>query len=417
MVDTMTPAPITATVDPREVGVDPDRLARIDAVTHDYVDSGKFPCVQFVLARRGEVVHHDLYGHADVEDGRPIRDDSIYRIYSMTKPITSVALMMLYEEGKVLLENPVSRFIPAFGGLRVFESGNEVNPVTREADREMTVHDVLRHTSGLTYGFQHQHAVDAIYRKHNLGDFKPNKLSLGEQMDLLGTLPLQFSPGDGWCYSMSTDVCGAIVEAVSGQPLDEFFQDRIFEPLGMTDTAFWVDGEDRRDRFTSNYVFFGGNTAKMDSWDKSGYLKPPPMLSGGGGLVSTMADYHRFTQMLINGGELDGARLLGPRTIDFMTSNHLPEGKTLNEMGQVGFAEVAMEGLGFGLGFSVNESPAQNGGIGSVGDYGWGGAASTVFSIDPAEELVFIMMTQLLPSSTYPIRRQLKAAVYQALID
>ena len=183
----------------------------------------------------------------------------------------------------------------------------------------------------------------------------------------------------------------------------------------MVDTAFWVDGEDRRDRFTSNYLFFGGSTSKMDQWDKSGYLKPPPMLSGGGGLVSTMADYHRFTQMLINGGELDGVRILGPRTIDFMTSNHLPNDQTLNEMGQVGFAEVAMEGLGFGLGFSVNKSPAQNGGIGSVGDYGWGGAASTVFSIDPAEDLVFIMMTQLLPSSTYPIRRQLRSAVYQAL--
>ncbi|WP_436793380.1 serine hydrolase domain-containing protein [Actinospongicola halichondriae] len=413
----MAPAPITPTVDPAEVGVDPDRLARIDAVTHEYVDSGKFPCVQFVMARRGEIVHHDIYGHADVEDGRPIRDDSIYRIYSMTKPVTSVALMMLYEEGKVLLENPVSRFIPAFEGLRVFESGNEVNAVTREADREMTVHDVLRHTSGLTYGFQHQHAVDAIYRKHSLGDFTPNKLSLTETMDLLGTLPLQFSPGEGWCYSMSTDVCGAIVEAVSGQSLDQFFQERIFDPLGMTDTAFWVDGDNRRERFTSNYVFFGGNTAKMDPWDKSGYLKPPPMLSGGGGLVSTMADYHRFTQMLINGGVLDGARLLGPRTVDFMTTNHLPGGQTLNEMGQVGFAEVAMEGLGFGLGFSVNESPAANGGIGSVGDYGWGGAASTVFSIDPAEELVFILMTQLLPSSTYPIRRQLRSAVYQSLVD
>ena len=236
-------------------------------------------------------------------------------------------------------------------------------------------------------------------------------------MDLLGTLPLQFSPGDGWCYSMSTDVCGAIVEAVSGQPLDVFFRDRIFEPLGMIDTDFWVDGEDRRERFTTNYLYFGGETTVMDKWDRSGYLKPPAMFDGGGGLVSTLADYHRFTQMLISGGELDGARILGPRTIDFMTMNHLPGGQTLNEMGQVGFAEVVMEGLGFGLGFSVNQSPAANGAIGSVGDYGWGGAASTVFSIDPAEELVFILMTQLLPSRTYPIRRQLRAAVYQSLID
>ncbi len=413
----MTAASLSPTVDPGEVGIDADRLARIDAVTHSYVDEGKFPCVQFLLARRGEIVHHDVYGHADVEAGRPIQDDSIYRIYSMTKPVTSVALMMLYEEGRVLLENPVSRFIPAFEGLRVFESGNDVNHVTREPNREMTVHDVLRHTSGLTYGFQHQHAVDAIYRKHSLGDFSPNPLNLSETMDLLGSLPLQFSPGDKWCYSMSTDVCGAIVEVVSGQSLDEFFAERIFGPLGMTDTAFWVGGEDRRERFTTNYLHFGGTTAPMDRWDASSYLKPPSMLSGGGGLVSTMADYHRFTQMLVNGGTLDGVRLLSNRTIDFMTSNHLPEGKSLNDMGQVGFAEVAMEGLGFGLGFSVNESPAQNGALGSFGDYGWGGAASTVFSVDPLEELVFVMMTQLLPSSTYPIRRQLRAAVYQSLVD
>jgi CubicO group peptidase (beta-lactamase class C family) len=405
------------TIDPTEVGIDPTRLARIDAVTHDYVDSGRFPCVQFLLARRGEIVHHDLYGYADVEEQRPLTDDTVFRIYSMTKPVTSVALMMLYESGEVLLENPVSRFLPSFEGARVFESGNHLNFQTRQADREITVHDLLTHTSGLTYGFQHQHAVDAIYRSHNLGDFAPNPRTLAENMELLGSLPLQFSPGTRWCYSMATDVCGAVVEAVSGQTLDEFFSERIFEPLGMTDTAFWVDGEDRRERFCSNYLHFGGNTSVMDKWDRSAYLKPPPMLSGGGGLVSTMADYHRFTQMLINGGTLDGVRLLSNRTIDFMTTNHLPDGKTLNEMEQVGFAEVAMEGLGFGLGFSVNQSPAQNGALGSVGDYGWGGAASTMFSIDPAEELVFILMTQLLPSSTYPIRRQLRATVYQALTD
>lgn len=404
------------TIDPTEVGIDPSRLARIDAVTHDYVDSGRFPCVQFLLSRAGEIVHHDVYGHADVDDGRPVRDDTIYRIYSMTKPVTSVALMMLYEQGKLLLEDPVSKYLPSFAGPRVFTSGDEFNFQSREAVREMTVHDVLRHTSGLTYGFQHQHQVDAIYRKHNLGDFTPNMRNLGETMELLGSLPLQFSPGDGWCYSMSTDVCGAIVEVVSGQSLDVFFAEQIFEPLGMVDTAFWVDGDDRRDRFSSNYLFFGGTTSLMDKWDTSGYLKPPAMLSGGGGLVSTMADYHRFTQMLVRGGIFDGVRLLSPLTIEFMTTNHLPGDKTLNEMGQVGFAEGVMEGLGFGLGFSVNKSPAGNGALGSEGDYGWGGAASTVFSIDPDEELVFILMTQLLPSSTYPIRRQLRATVYQSLI-
>ncbi|MDZ7674899.1 MAG: serine hydrolase domain-containing protein [Acidimicrobiales bacterium] len=405
------------TTDPGEVGVDAGRLARIDDLTHDYVDSGRFPCVQFLLARRGEIVHHDIYGHADVAEQRPVRDDTIFRIYSMTKPVTSVALMMLYEEGRVLLENPVSRFLPDFADPRVFVKGNEHAFETREAGREMTVRDVLTHTSGLTYGFQNQHPVDAIYRRHGIGDFSPSTATLAETMTTMAGLPLQFSPGERWCYSMSTDVVGAIVEVVSGQSLDEFFRERILEPLGMVDTEFWVDGDERRERLATNYLYFGGTTSVMDKWDESIYRKPPPMLSGGGGLVSTMADYHRFTQMLINGGELDGVRLLSPRTVDFMTTNHLPEGKTLNDMGQVGFAEVAMEGFGFGLGFSVNLSPAQNGAIGSVGDYGWGGAASTVFSIDPAEELVFIMLTQLLPSSTYPIRRQLRAAVYQALVS
>ena len=405
------------TVDPSEVGVDPDRLANIDAVTHRYVDSGRFPCVQFLMVRRGEIVHHDLYGFADVDDERPVRDDTIYRIYSMTKPVTSVAMMMLYEEGRLLLEEPVSKYVPSFAGPRVFDRGNEVSFQSREADREITLHDLLTHTSGLTYGFQHQHPVDAIYRTHNLGDFTPSKRDLTETMELLGTLPLQFPPGAKWCYSLSTDVCGAVVEAVSGQSLDTFFAERIFEPLGMTDTAFSVDGEDRRDRFSSNYLHFGGTTSVMDKWDRSAYLKPPAMLSGGGGLVSTMRDYHRFTQMLLNGGEFDGVRLVSNRTLRFMTTNHLPDGRTLNDMGQVGFAEVVMEGLGFGLGFSVNESPARNGALGSVGDYGWGGAASTVFSVDPSEELVFIMMTQLLPSSAYPIRRELRATVYQSLVD
>ncbi len=405
------------TIDPAEVGIAADRLARIDAVTHAYVDDGRFPFVQFLLTRRGEIVHHDLYGFADRDSERPIRDDAIVRVYSMTKPVTSVALMMLYEQGRLLLEDPVARYLPSFADPRVFVGGNHLNFTTREAAREMTVHDVLRHTSGLTYGFQNQHHVDAIYRTHGLGDFSPSTRTLTEEMELLGTLPLQFDPGSAWCYSMSTDVCGAIVEVVAGRPLDEFFRTEIFEPLGMVDTDFWVDGDDRRERFTTNHLFFGGTTSVMDPWDRSGYHRRPPMLSGGGGLVSTMADYHRFTQMLLRGGELDGVRLLSPRTVDFMTTNQLPHGRTLNEMGQVGFSEVVMEGLGFGLGFSVNVDPAANGALGSVGDYGWGGAASTVFSIDPAEELTFVFLTQLLPSSTYPIRRELRATIYQSLID
>jgi len=408
---------LASTVDPSEVGVDPDRLARIDAVTHAYVDDGRFPFVQLVVSRRGEIVHHDLYGWADRDSQRPITEDAIVRVYSMTKPITSVALLMLYEQGRLLLEDPISRWLPSFAAPRVFVAGDATRFTSREAAREITVRDVLTHTSGLTYGFQHQHPVDAIYRTHGIGDFTPSTRSLTEEMELLGTLPLQFDPGTRWCYSMSTDVCGALVEAISGSTLDDFFQREIFEPLGMVDTAFWVEGDERRERFTTNHLFFGGTTSVMDRWDKSIYHRPPAMLSGGGGLVSTMADYLRFVRMLEGGGAVDGVRLLSPRTVAFMASNHLPDGRDLNQMGQEGFAETYMEGMGFGLGFSVNLSPQANTAIASVGEYGWGGAASTAFRIDPAEELSFVFLTQLLPSSTYPIRRELQATIYQALVD
>lgn len=408
---------LVPTIDPIEVGIDPARLSRIDDVTHRYVDDGRFPFVQFLLTRRGEIVHHDLYGHADVDTRRPIREDAIVRIYSMTKPVTSVALMMLHERGEVLLEDPVATYLPAFGDVRVYVAGDETNLETREPARPMTVHDVLTHTSGLTYGFHHQHEVDALYRAHQLGDFAPSGRTLAEEMEVLAARPLQFDPGTAWCYSMSTDVCGALVEAISGTSLDEFFLREIFEPLGMPDTSFWVEGADRHERFTTNYLHFDGQTAVMDRIDASGYHKPPAMLSGGGGLVSTMVDYHRFTQMLLRGGELDGVRLLSPRTVDYMASNHLPGGRDLEAMGQVGFAEGVLDGMGFGLGFSVRLSAQQNRTLGSVGEFGWGGAASTAFRIDPAEELTFIFLTQLLPSSTYPIRRELQAAVYQTLID
>jgi len=405
------------TTRPEDLGLSSERLGRIDDVTHAYVDKGKLPGVQVLVSRRGQLVHHDCYGWTDVEAETPVRDDTIYRIYSMTKPITSVALLMLYEQGLLLLEDPISRWLPSFAAPRVFVAGDATRFTSREAAREITVRDVLTHTSGLTYGFQHQHPVDAIYRTHGIGDFTPSTRSLTEEMELLGTLPLQFDPGTRWCYSMSTDVCGALVEAISGSTLDDFFQREIFEPLGMVDTAFWVEGDERRERFTTNHLFFGGTTSVMDRWDKSIYHRPPAMLSGGGGLVSTMADYLRFVRMLEGGGAVDGVRLLSPRTVAFMASNHLPDGRDLNQMGQEGFAETYMEGMGFGLGFSVNLSPQANTAIASVGEYGWGGAASTAFRIDPAEELSFVFLTQLLPSSTYPIRRELQATIYQALVD
>jgi CubicO group peptidase (beta-lactamase class C family) len=397
-------------------GFDEGRLGRLDAVLHRYVDSGKLPGVQTLVSRHGEVVHRDCYGWRDVDGGLEVEPDTIYRIYSMTKPITSVALMMLYEEGQFLLENPVARWLPELADLRVWTGGTPDAPETEPLDRPLTVHHVLTHTSGLTYGFQYQHPVDAMYRKVDLGNFGSEPTyDLDECMRRLGTLPLLFQPGTRWNYSMSTDVCGALVERMSGQKLDGFFRERVFEPLGMRDTAFHAP-ESELDRCSVLYMYAAGNRMKATG-SAASMTRPPSMLSGGGGLVSTTDDYFRFCEMLRGGGELDGVRLLSPRTLRFMASNHLPGGKTLNEMGQTTFAETAMEGTGFGLGFSVLLDPPTNGALGSKGQFAWGGAASTAFWVDPVEDLDVVFMTQLLPSNQYPLRRHLQAGVYQALVD
>jgi CubicO group peptidase (beta-lactamase class C family) len=401
---------------PADLGFDADRLQRLDAVLHQYVDKGKIPGVQTLVSRRGELVHRDCYGYRDVEGGLPVEPDTIYRIYSMTKPLTSVALMMLYEEGQFLLENPVSRWIPELADLQVWTGGTAEAPETRPLDSPLTVHQVLTHTSGLTYGFQYAHPVDAMYRERALGDFftRPT-YTLAESMGLLGEVPLLFEPGTRWNYSMSTDVCGRLVEVMSGMGLDDFFRTRIFEPLGMVDTGF-VTRESDLDRCCPLYVFQAGKGMRLLAKAEA-MAEPTPFLSGGGGLHSTADDYLRFCHLLVNGGELDGVRLLSPRTLRFMTTNHLPDGRTLNEMGQSTFSEVAMGGTGFGLGFSVLLDPAASKSLGSAGQYAWGGAASTAFWIDPAEDLAVVFMTQLLPSNTYPLRRHLQAGVYQALVD
>ncbi len=396
-------------------GFDPERLARLDAVLHRYVDSGRLPGVQTVISRRGELVHRDCYGLVDIEAARAVQPDSLYRIYSMTKPITSVALMMLFEEGHFLMENPVSRWLPELADLSVWVGGTADRPETRPLDVPLTVHHVLTHTSGLTYGFQYVHPVDELYRRNDLGTFGPAEYDLDECMRRLGQVPLQFEPGAKWNYSMSTDVCGALVERMSGMRLDEFFRSRIFEPLGMVDTGFSAPEADV-DRCSSLYAAAGSGTLQRLGSPRS-MTRPPAMLSGGGGLVSSSDDYLRFCHFLLGGGELDGVRLLSPRTLAFMASNHLPGNATLNEMGQATFAETAMEGTGFGLGFSVLLDPAANQSLGSVGQFAWGGAASTAFWVDPHEELAVVFMTQLLPSNTYPLRRHLQAGVYQALVD
>jgi CubicO group peptidase (beta-lactamase class C family) len=324
--------------------------------------------------------------------------------------------MMLYEEGHFLLENPVRRWIPELGDLRVWTGGTEEAPETRPLESPLTVHQVLTHTSGLTYGFQYAHPVDAMYRARALGDFFTTPTyTLAEGMALLGEVPLLFEPGTQWNYSMSTDVCGRLVEVMSGMSLDEFFRTRIFEPLGMVDTGFVTPSADL-DRCCPLYVFQAGKGVRLLARPEV-MARAVPFLSGGGGLHSTADDYLRFCHLLVNGGELDGVRLLSPRTLQLMTTNHLPGGRTLNEMGQTTFSEVAMGGTGFGLGFSVLVDPAASQSLGSVGQYAWGGAASTAFWVDPIEELAVVFMTQLLPSNTYPLRRHLQAGVYQALVD
>lgn len=397
-------------------GVSVERLRRLDAVLHRYVDDGKLPGVQTLVHRRGELVHRDCYGLADVGHEVAVRPETLYRIYSMTKPITSVALMMLFEEGHFLLENPVSRWIPEFADTQVWVGGTADAPETVPLESPLTVGHLLTHTSGLTYGFQYQHPVDELYRRVELGDFfTAPSYDLDECMTRLAAQPLQFTPGTRWNYSMSTDVCGALVERMSGTSLDEFFRSRIFDPLGMDDTGFAAPESDL-DRCAALYVFAPGKGMNRLASARS-MTRPSPLLSGGGGLVSSADDYLRFCRMLLGGGALDGVRLLSPRTLDFMLRNHLPDGKTLNDMGQSTFAETAMEGTGFGLGFSILVDAAANQSLGSPGLAAWGGAASTSFWVDPAEDLAVVSMTQLLPSNSYPLRSHLQAGVYQALVD
>lgn len=398
-----------------DAGFDAGRLQRVAELADRYVDAGQLAGAQVQVAHRGEVALRHTVGQADVESGRPLGDDAIYRIYSMTKPITSIALMQLYEQGLVLLEDPVAKYIPEFADGKVFVGGTPTAPQVRPAQTVMTVKDVLTHTSGLTYGFFFQNNLDAMYREDGLGNFALPDYTLEEGMKRLASKPLAFDPGAAWNYSMSTDVCGRLVEVIAGTTLDAYIAEHVTGPLGMVDTAFHVPA-DKADRFTSNYALTPASPlTRIDAFDSSSYLSPPVFLSGGGGLVGTLDDYQRFVDMLLNGGELDGERVIGRKTLEYMTLNHLPEGKSLNELGQSLFSEAVMEGMGFGLGFSTVVDPARHGANTSYGEFAWGGAASTAFWVDPVEEITCVWMTQFMPSSHYPIRRELKATVYQAL--
>jgi CubicO group peptidase (beta-lactamase class C family) len=404
-------------VKPEDVGLSSSRLARVGAHLERYIEAGKIAGALTLVARRGQVAYCEPLGHLEIERRRPVTLDAIFRIYSMTKPITSVGLMMLYEQGKLQLDDPVHRFIPSWKNLQAFVSGNHPNFATAPVARPMTVRDLLSHTSGLTYGFMERTNVDAAYRTLGVADRTRPGNTLRTMVDTLAHLPLEFSPGTRWNYSVSTDVVGHLIEVISGQPLDAYLRDSILEPLGMRDTGFVIE-EEQIPRFAANYQRQADGTLKLIDDPEQSEYRLCSFFSGGGGLVSTAPDYFRFTAMLRNRGQLDGVRLLGRKTVELMTTNHLPGGQDLAQLAQAGmFTETAYAGVGFGLGFSIMQSPARAHILGTPGEYAWGGAASTAFWIDPAEDLIVIFMTQLMPSSSYPLRRELRVLTYASLLD
>ena len=410
---------LKAEVDPAEVGLDPARLQRIDRHFERYVEDGKLPGWLITVSRRGRLAHVAACGQRDRAAGLPVETDTLWRIYSMTKPVTSVAAMMLYEEGAFELTDPVSRYIPSFADVRVYAGGSDLKPVTVPATEPVRIWHLLTHTSGLTYGFLRTHPVDAIYRARGFEWSAPRGMDLAACCDAWAQIPLLFQPGAEWNYSVATDVLGRLVEVISGQSLADFFASRILRPLGMTDTAFWAS-EEQAPRLGPLYGLApDGSVVPLDAMGGVAYRRPA-YLSGGGGLVSSAADYHRFTQLLLDrpdspAGELEGTRLLGPRTVAYMTRNHLPGGQDLETFGRPLYAEAPLRGSGFGLGFAVVQDPVAGKTLTSAGEFSWGGAASTAFFVSPAEQLTVSFFTQLLPSSAYPIRSQLRQLVYQAV--
>ncbi|MBV8130958.1 MAG: beta-lactamase family protein [Alphaproteobacteria bacterium] len=411
---------------PETVGMSSARLARLDHVMkRRYVDGGYLPGMLSYVYRKGHLVHTGICGHMDVERGKPMREDAIFRIYSMSKPITAVALMMLVEEGLIGLDDVVHSHIPAWKNLGVYASGMpsllaEAPPsfITTPTLRPMKVVDLATHTSGLTYGFMMRTAVDAAYRQAKVTDREsPGRLQ--GMIDQLAQIPLDFSPGTAWNYSVSIDVLGYLVEKLSGMSFGEFLRTRLFEPLGMSDTAFYVP-PDKIERFTSCYQpETNGGLKLQDDARKSTYTKPPILESGGGGLVSTAHDYLRFCRMMLNGGTLDGVQILSPKTVALFSLNYLPDGREVADMALPGmFSESSYAGIGFSLGCGVNVNLAKTRLPGSLGEYFWGGAAATAFWIDPKEELTVVFMTQVIGSEArLTLRRDLRTLVYSAMTE
>jgi CubicO group peptidase (beta-lactamase class C family) len=402
--------PVTAA---RELNFDPARLTRLDKHFARYVDEGRLAGWQLAITSRDDIVHEAVYGWRDREAGLPVESDTLWRIASMTKPITAVAAMTLWEEGVFELTDPISNWLPAFGDARVYVKGRDKTLVTVPAAEPIRVWHLLSHTSGLTAGFMRTSVVDELYREAGYEFGAPPHPSLAECVDDWARLPLLFEPGTAWGYGVSTDVLGRLIEIWTGQTLDVAISNRVLEPLAMTDTVWHCD-EARRHRLSALYVPNDEEQA-MRSPFSDAVLNRPSILSGGGGLMSTTADYVRFTQMLVGRGELGGTRLLAPRTVELMAGNHLPG--DLAALSTGGFAETSFEGVGFGLGFAVLLDPLKLHSPASRGEFYWGGIASTAFWVDPVNELGCVFMTQLMPSSTFPLRSQLRQHVYSALLS
>lgn len=417
-----------------------ERLSKIKKhITENYINTNKYIGTITAIYKNDNIAFLDIQGMQDRERNIPLKRDSIFRIYSMTKPITSVAIMILYELGKFQIDDPVHKFIPSWKNLKVYKSGNYPNFKTTDSLSVMTIKDLLSHQSGLTYGFQMKSEVDKAYREIGIGRMESlnTNQTLSDMINTLKDVPLEFSPSTAWNYSVSTDVLGHLVEIISGKSFDEFLKENIFKKLNMQDTDFFVPKE-KLDRFTANYLFNmgepmdpsgalplrkvdrhsieSGNPILIDDPQMSLYHRKPSFLSGGGGLVSTLDDYMNFATMLLNNGVFKDQQILSKKTIDLMTSNHLEGNKDLFSSSHANtVSETTLAGVGFGLGFQILMNPAKNQINSSIGEYGWGGAASTTFWIDPSENLITIFLTQLIPSTTYNIRRELRTLVYSSL--
>ncbi len=410
---------MTHSVRPAAVGMSADRLARIGPWMEGYVESGKLAGCLTLVARHGQVAYLDCRGNADEASGRAMAVDDIFRIYSMSKPITSVAAMSLYEEGLFQLDDPVARFLPEFADCKLWVEGEGARMKTEPVGDAMQIWHLMTHTSGLVYGNREPGAVGKAYMAAGV-DFSGNRNTgvLADMTRRCAEMPLRWRPGSRWEYSVATDVLGRLVEVVAGKPLDQVFQERVFGPLGMTDTSFELS-RDKVGRLTALYQLQADGARRQTdpASAESSWAKPVTLFSGGGGLLSTAADYLKFTEMLRGLGTYEGARVLGRKTAEYMMRNHLPGNADLTTMGQPVFSETSYDGIGFSLGGSVVVDAAKAKALCSEGEFAWGGAASTAFWVDRAEDMVVVFLAQLLPSSSYPIRRELRSLVYQSLID